>query len=363
MHYVQIREKIKRGVIYPFYLFSGPEKYLQEKVQQEIFLGLQQKGKDFSLERLDGGKLSLPDLLAEVRQTTIFSGGRLLWIEEPPFFSAKKRSAGSGKKRKTASRRGQRSGEEELLAFLHGEEVSDLVLIFTALKVDRRKKLVKTIEARGRLVEFPLLRGAALKRWVEDELSLSKKQIEGAALDEFLARGGEDLRTLQGELEKIVTYLGEEKIVTRALVAHLVPESSEGNIFQLVGAVGRQDVEGALSHLHKLFQQNEPPLVILAMIARQYRLLYQYLTLNAGKTQREAAAAMKLPPFMLRELAGQAQNYTPALLARIIVCIKEIDLGIKTGRYGANEALERLVLQLTTSAGYFIANGALFSPF
>ncbi|NMB36216.1 MAG: DNA polymerase III subunit delta [Firmicutes bacterium] len=363
MHYVQARRKIKQGVIYPFYLFSGPEKYLQEKARQEILLGLQQKGKDFSLEKLEGDRYNLPDLLAEVRQTTIFSGGRLLWVEETPYFSAKKKAAGSGKKKKTEGRRGQRAGEEELLAFLQREEVSDLILIFTALKVDRRKKLVKIIEERGRLVEFPLLRGAALKRWVEEELSLAEKQIEGAALDEFLARGGEDLRALQRELEKIVTYLGEEKTVTHRLVTYLVPESSEGNIFRLVGAVGRQDVEEALLHLHKLFQQNEPPLVILAMIARQYRLLYQYLTLKAGKTQREAAATMKLPPFILRELAGQAQNYTPSLLARIIARIKEIDLGIKTGRYGANEALERLVLQLTSSAGNFIAGDTMFSPF
>lgn len=356
VHYVQVRHKIKQGIIHPFYLFSGPENYLQEKVLQEIHLGLQQKGKAFSLEKLEGSKLSLPDLLEKVGQTTIFSGGRLVWIQEPPYFSAKKRAAQAGGKKKATARQGQPAGEEELLAFLQEEEVTDLVLIFTVSGVDRRKKVVKTIEARGRLVEFPLLQGAALKKWVKDELSLAEKQIDEEALHELLARVGENLHLLQQELEKIVTYLGKEKTVTRTLVTYLVPESSQGNIFHLVEAVGRQDVEGALFHLYKLYQQNEPPLVILAMIARQYRLLYQYLTLHAGKTPRELAAAIKLPPFILKELAGQAQNYTPALLARITTYIKEIDLGIKTGRYEANEALERLILQLTTSASHFVNN-------
>ena len=355
MHYVQVRHKIKQGIIHPFYLFSGPEKYLQEKVLQEILLGLQQKGKAFSLEKLEGSKLSLPDLLEKVGQTTIFSGGRLLWIQEPPYFSAKKRAVQAGRKKKATARQDP-AGEKELLAFLQEEEATDLVLVFTVSGVDRRKKLVKTIEARGRLVEFPLLQGAALKKWVKDELSRGKKQIEEAALHELLTRVGENLQFLQRELEKIVTYLGKEETVTRTLVTYLVSESSQGNIFHLVEAVGRQDVEGALFHLHKLYQQNEPPLVILAMIARQYRLLYQFLALRAKKTPRELAAALKLPPFVIRELAGQAQNYTLPLLARIIPYIKEIDLGIKTGRYEANEALERLILQLTTSASRFVNN-------
>lgn len=358
MHYLQIRQKIKQGLIYPFYLFSGPERYLQEKTLQEILFALRQKGKAFALEKLEGDRLSLPDLLLEVGQATIFSGGRLLWIQEPPYFSAKKISAQAGKKKKTTAKRKQPGGEKELLAYLQEEEVSDLVLVFTVSGVDRRKKLVKAIEARGRLVEFPVPRGIALQKWVKDELSLEQKQIEEAALHELLERAGENLQILQGELEKIATYLGEEKTVTSPLVAQLVPESSEGNIFRLVEAVGRQDVEEALFHLHKLFRQNEPPLVILAMIARQYRLLYQYLILHAGKTPREVAAAIKLPPFILKKLAGQAKNYTPVLLARIITYIKEIDLGIKTGRYEAREALERLILMLTTPAGHFINGGA-----
>jgi DNA polymerase-3 subunit delta len=350
MHYLQAMGKIKQGLIYPFYLFSGPEKFLQEKVLQEIHLCLQQKeGKTFFLERLEGAKLSLPELMQDMRQTTIFSGGRLLWIQDPPYFSAKKRTAQTGKKKK-AARQDKPAGEEELLAFSQEEEVSDLVVVFAVSGVDRRKKLVKTIEAGGRLVEFPLLRGAALKKWVRDELSLEKKQIEEEALAELLERVGENLQLLQRELDKMVTYLGKEKMVTRSLIERLVPESSQGNIFHLVEAVGRQNVEEALFHLHKMRLQNEPPLVILAMIARQFRLLYQYLIFQEkNMSLRELAAALKLPPFIIKGLANQAQNYNPAILARIISSIKEMDLGIKTGRYEANEALERLILQLTNS--------------
>jgi DNA polymerase-3 subunit delta len=351
MHYVQAMGRIKRGLLYPFYLFSGPEKFLQEKMLQEIYSSLQQKGKTFFLEKLQGTEFSLPELMQNIRQTTIFSGGRLLWIEEPPYFTTPKRTVQAGNKKKPA-RKDKRAGETELLTFLQQKKASDLVIIVTVQNVDRRRKLVKTIEAEGRLVEFPLLRGAALKKWIRDELSLEKKQIEAEALQELLERVGENLQLLQGELDKIVTYLGKEKTVSRALIEKLVSESSRGNIFHLVEAVSRQDVEGALDHLHKMRLQNEPPLVILAMIARQFRLLYQYLIFQEKNLQvREIASVLKTPPFVVNKLAGQAQSYQTETLARIIATIKEYDLGIKTGRFEAHAALEKLILQLTTAQG------------
>lgn len=351
MHYVQAMNKVRKGSIYPFYLFSGPEKFLKEKMLQEIHSCLQQRGKTFFLEKMQGGKLSLPELMQNVRQSTIFSGGRLLWVEDPPYFTTPKRTGPGGRKKKPAGR-DKPAGESELLNLLQQGKASDLVIILTVSGVDRRRKLVKTIEAEGRLVEFPLLKGAALKKWVKDELSLEKKQIKAEALQELLERVGENLQLLQGELDKMVTYLGPEKTVTRALVEKLISESSRGNIFYLVEAVSRKDVEGALLHLHKMRLQNEPPLVILAMIARQFRLLYQYLIFQGKKLPaREIASALKIPPFVVNKLAGQSQNYNTETLARTIATIKEYDLGIKTGRFEAHEALERLILQLTTARG------------
>lgn len=350
MHYAQAMGRVRQGLLSPFYLFSGPEKFLQEKMLQEIYSRLQQEGKTFFLERLPGIELSLPALMQNVRQKTIFSGGRILWVEGPPYFTTPK-TGPAGRKKKPAGQ-DKPSGEAELLTFLQQEKVSDLVLILVVPNVDRRRRLVKTIESGGRLVEFPLLKGAALRKWVRDELSLEKKQIEAEALQEFLARGGENLQLLQMELDKMVTYLGPEKTVTRALVEKLVAENSRGNIFHLVEAVGRMDVEGALGHLYKMRLQNEPPLVILAMIARQFRLLYQYLIFQEKKLPvREMASALKTPPFVVNKLAGQAQSYRAETLARIIATVKEYDLGIKTGRFEAHTALEKLILQLTTAQG------------
>jgi DNA polymerase-3 subunit delta len=340
----------KDSIIYPLYLLSGPEDYLKEEFLQELLKYLEQRGKSFFLERLDGRQVNLSELMSGVKQSTLFSGGRLLWVSNPPYLSSsKKKENTAGEEESPATRRSgkEHAGEEELLAFLQGE-ITDSVIIFSVHDVDRRKKLVKAIEEAGMLIDFSSLKGAFLKKWIKEQFSKEKKKVEEEALNELVERLGENLHLLKREIEKIVTYMAGERIVTRALVQYLVPESRQGNIFNLVESIGQKNIKGAFFHLHKLRRQNEHPLVILAMVARQFRLLYQFLVLQEkGLSQREIIAFLKVQPFVARELASQVERYNRHTLASVIAHLKETDLNIKTGRLEANDALEQLVLHLT----------------
>jgi len=345
---VQLR---KGGMIHPLYIFSGPEEYLKEEFLQELLKQLKEKGKVFFLERLDGRQVNLAELMSEIKQTTLFSGGRLLWISNPPYFiAAQKKGNASGEKEKVPASRQRTNGqpgEKELLDFLQ-QKVSDTIIIFSVLNVDRRKKIVKLFEEAGTLIDFSPLKGMLLKRWLREQFLKEKKKIEEEAIDELVERLGEDLYLQKREIEKIITYMGNEEAVTRALVRHLVPESRQGNIFKLVEYLGQKNLKGSFEHLHKLYRQNEHPLVILSMVARQFRLLYQFLILQEkGLSQREIAPFLKVQPFVARGLAIQAKKYDRHTIAGIIAHLKKMDMDIKTGRSEAADALEQCILTLT----------------
>lgn len=347
MDFRQAGKIIKKGKIASLYLFSGPEDYLKDELLGEILQVLKKGGRSFDLERKDGLRLSLTDLLESVKQSTIFSGGKVYWISDPPYFSASPKKAASSKEGKKGKKSPSgESAEKELLGLLEKRD-PDYLFIFTVEKADRRKKIVKTIEKAGALVEFPPLKGISLSSWVKNELLLQEKQIEEDALFELVERAGEDLRQLKSELDKIVTYMGKEDTVTRSLVRHLVPESNEDSIFNLVEAVGNKNMQEAFSHLMKMRRQNEHPLKILAMIIRQYRLLYQILPMRKKKMpQREMASSLRVQPFVVRELLRQVEKYNQESLGKVLLLLKEIDRDIKTGRREGEEALEQLILKL-----------------
>lgn len=346
MDYRLVSERIRRGKIHSFYLFNGPEEYLKEELLRELRKKLEKNGKHFSLERIDlnASEKGLPELIQGLRQTTIqtslLSGGRIFWVTNSLLFSSPRKE--------TATRKENSAAEEKEILGLLEQDSSDEIIIISVPRVDKRKKIVSMIEKAGKLVDFPLLKGAALLKWLTDRLAREKIQAEEEALLELVERAGENLTLLNSELEKIILYLGGEKTVSRELVRRLVPGSIQGNIFQLTEAVGLKKMNEAVLHLNRITAQNEPPLVILAMITRQFRLLFQLSLLqDKNFSRREIIAALKIQPFFLDKLQEQVKNYTSDSLAQIFRYLKETDSAIKSGRLEAKDALEQMVLRLT----------------
>ena len=348
MDYRQARTKMQRGEFQPLYLFCGSDGFLKEKMLDYLLQQLEKKtGRSFYLERVDGQEVELGELLQSFHQVTIFSQGRVVWVSGTPYFSSSTSRGAEEKGQKKGSGK-DKEIEQELISLARGRE-KDLVVIFSVGNVDRRKKMVKSMEKAGMLVEFPAPKGSALADWARGELEREGKSIDQEALTLLTERVGEDLSLLRNELDKVVLYLGAESHVTADVVRRLVPESSQGNIFNLVGAIGKKNVSDAFVHLSRMRQQNEHPMVILAMVARQFRLLYQALQLKEqGVPPRHISSQLKLPFFAVQELLAQVDLYTESALAKTLSLLKTIDYEIKTGRRDAADALEYLVLKLTT---------------
>ncbi len=355
MDYRQVRKQMQRGEFQPLYLFSGAESYLQEKLLEFLLQQLEEKsGQAYHLERVDGRQVELQDLLQGLQQGTIFSQGRVIWVSSAPYFSAtrgkteEKKAAGTGGKGGKAGATDEKQVEEQLAALAKTKDRT-LIVVFSVDKVDRRKKWVKILEKAGVLVEFSPPRGPALLKWVRGVLEQEGKDIDEPALQLLVERVGEDMLLLRSELDKLILYLGAEQRVTEEMVRRLVSESRQGNIFRLVGAIGQKNVSEAFHHLSRMRQQNEHPLVILTMIARHFRLLYLALLLEReGIPRRRIAPELKVPFFAAEELLAQVKLYTEASLAETLVRLKELDYEIKTGQRDAGDALEHLVLHLST---------------
>ncbi|HHU75332.1 MAG TPA: DNA polymerase III subunit delta [Firmicutes bacterium] len=346
MDFRQAGERIRRGEIAAFYLFNGPDEYLKKELLQDILSTLEGRGKRFSMEKVDAGNLKrgLPGLVEELQQATIqasfLAEGRILWVYNSPFFSSTGRGKPAGK--------GKVDEGENAINLLLRRNLSENIVIFSVSQVDKRRRIVKIVEKAGKLVDFPLLRGAALLRWVEGRLAQENLQADEDAAQELVERTGENLTLLDNEIRKIKLYTKGKGIVSAELVRELVPGGSQGNVFQLTDAIGRKNMEEAVKYLDGIRAQGEHPLIILAMIARQFRLLFQLGSLgNKNYSRREILALLKVQPFLLNKLQDQVKNYTLHSIARIIFYLKETDVAIKSGQIDAEDALEQMILRLT----------------
>jgi len=210
------------------------------------------------------------------------------------------------------------------------------------------KKLIKAIEqdSRGVVRTFSMPNNPAV--WIRQRATHYETQIDEDAVRVLADRIGEDLVLADTELTKLSTYAGDRPI-SAGDVELLTPFTAEASIFSLVDAIGLRDGRTALVLLdHLIEEQNEQPLYILVMIARQYRLLIQVREyLDAGGTPNNAGAALGIHAYVAKKMASQARHYRIDQLERIYRYLSEMDLDIKTGKIDAKLALQTFITRLS----------------
>ena len=202
-------------------------------------------------------------------------------------------------------------------------------------------------EAWGYVKQFDAPDARILPRWIKKRVRKHGGEIEPQAAAHLGTVVGTDLRLLDQEISKLVTYTGAERAITRADVDTVVPYAQAAIVFDLVDALGQRDGHTAAQTLHRLLDAGEHPLGLLAMIVRQFRLLIQVKELKAERaTTRDIAQALKLHPFPAGKLANQANHFTAAQLEMVYRHLLDTDVAIKRGKIDAEVALDLLVAGL-----------------
>ena len=205
-------------------------------------------------------------------------------------------------------------------------------------------------EERGYVKRFDPPADGALPRWVEKRVNKHGGEIEPRAAHQLATVVGADLRLLDQEVVKLVTYTNAERPIVRADVDAVVPYAQAAVVFDLVDALGRRDGRTAAQTLHRLLDAGEHPMGLLAMIVRQFRLLIQVKELKAdGTTSRDIAQALKLHPFPAGKLYNQATYFTAEQLEMVYRHLLDIDVAIKSGEIEAEVALDLLVAGLAAT--------------
>lgn len=195
--------------------------------------------------------------------------------------------------------------------------------------------------------EFPAPRVDQLPGWLARRAKELGAQLEPAAaeaLAEALVRDKTvDLRLAASELEKLALYAAGRSIRAQD-VALLVTPISLDSVFAFVDALAGRQGPAATSQLHRFLNAGEPPLRLLSMIVRQFRLLVRTRALLEKATQAEdLASTLGVPPFVAAKLARQAQRFSAPFLRQALVRLRDVDHAIKTGQTDPVLALDLFV--------------------
>jgi DNA polymerase-3 subunit delta len=182
--------------------------------------------------------------------------------------------------------------------------------------------------------------------WAREQAAALGGGIEPGAAARLVEAVGVDRRGLLRELEKL-TLLADGRAVSDDDVQALVRPIDPDRVFELVDGIGGRNPRLALRAWRTLQRAGADPHRLLAMVARQFRLLVQASELAArGVSGPAAAGQLGVPPRVASGLLGQARGWPPGRLEAIFARIVALDEASKTGGPPLEAALESLILEL-----------------
>ncbi|RMF93394.1 MAG: DNA polymerase III subunit delta, partial [Nitrospinota bacterium] len=255
LDYTEAMVQIDQGDISPLYLFYGEEFFLAERLVTRLrTLLVRPESAELTYYRFYGEELNLAELLDLLHSIPFFASRRLVILQH--------------------SEKLKKGDLAPLIAYCQ-QPLETNCLVFLAEKPNLKDPLYATIARQGRVVHLRRLYRNQLTRWLEQEARQLGYRLTPEAASALVEQGGEQLALLYSELQKVITYCGRQKQITLPDVQAVGGNDKMHSIFDLTDALARRQIGEGLKALNRLLAYGEPPLLILRMITRQFRLLWQ----------------------------------------------------------------------------------------
>jgi DNA polymerase III subunit delta len=214
-------------------------------------------------------------------------------------------------------------------------------LIMLGEKLGAREKLLAAVTKTGEVHDFKQPTGTALVKWAVGHAKKLDLELPEDVAEDLVARCSDDKARVMGEIEKLALYA--EGTATLEDLEALVRPDLQSNIFRFVDALGARDQSEALELLEALLVTGEPPLRIVYMVRRQFRLLARARSLfEEGTPRPEVASALKVPPFVAKKLEEQVRRMDEGDLERALALVLDLEGGLK----GGSDLVEELQVEL-----------------
>lgn len=202
-----------------------------------------------------------------------------------------------------------------------------LVLCYKYKKLDKRKKLYKSIGKHGVLFESKKLYENQVSEWLRKVLHGKGYSISHKAAILLVEYLGTDLSRISKELEKLTLVLPKESQITPADIEEHIGISKDYNNFELKKAIGERNVLKA-TRIINYFAQNpkdNPFVLTVTLLHNFFSQLLQYHGLN-DHSPKNVASALRINPYFVGEYQTAARHYPMKKVSSIISHLREMDL-------------------------------------
>lgn len=221
----------------------------------------------------------------------------------------------------------------------------DIKVIIIEDSVDKRISEYRFLSKIAECVEFKYMDEKQMVQYIMQILKKYGIEISLENAQYMQSVCGEDKSNIINELQKLVIYLDDEKIVTKEIIDKVCSKTLSAKIFDVLSQIVNRKREKAIVMLDELLKQKEPIVKIYIMLYKQIKQMYMIKYMKE-KNQNDIAKSLGIHPFVYKNLSRSCDMYTLDELKQIIYEFDEYDKKTKIGEMDFEVGLKKIICNM-----------------
>lgn len=322
-----LNEDIKTGQFKQAYLLYGEEAYLKKQYKDKLTKAMLPEGDTVNYAYYEGKGTNPAELIDLAETMPFFADRRLIVVENSGFF---------------------KNATPELADYIKNMPETACFL-FVESEVDKRGKMYKAVKDKGRAVEMGRQDEKTLLYWLAGLVKKEGKQIKESTAQYLVAKTGTDMENLEKEMEKLFSYTLGQTEITIQDIDEICTTQVTNKIFDMVESVATKQQKRALDYYYDLLALKEPPMRILYLLSRQFKLLMEVKDLSGrGYDKPQIAKTAGLHPFVAGKYIQQCRSFSKEELRSIMEEAANTEEMVKTGRLNDRMSVELFIVKYSS---------------
>jgi len=315
------------------YVIAGKEKAaVDSRCDEVVDELLAPEQRTTGLFNADADEVTASDVLDELRTLPFLTQKRVVLVRDADKFVSRNR---------------------ELLEKYFENPSPTGILILTVRNWDSRTRLARKLPEVGELIKITQPKSWQVpSRLVQYAADAHDKTLSKAAAEMLIELTGEELVRLYAEIDKLVLFVQDKKLITPEHVASLIGNNRLFDIFNVIDSIIAGNVTRAVNQLRKIFSADKSAgYKVLGAFAFHFRKMFNAKVLlekgyHRGRIENELRIWYNKDGFF-----NHVRKMTLQQLGQGLQQFAAIDYKIKTGQTKAHVAVEQVVFKLASVAG------------
>jgi len=220
-------------------------------------------------------------------------------------------------------------------------EFTILIIDASNIDIDDTKEIAIKLRKKAEVSETRVLSDIEMRGWLKRQFGVLSIDIEDSAVELFFEYVGTNLVQAKTEVDKLINYIGDRKLVTIRDVAASVSIEGETNVYSLTKAINEDNKGKVMDIYYSLLKTGNDQIRLLNLIYRFLKDSYITLKLlDKGYNQASIAQILNISPGRAYYIMKDAKSFEAKKLEKDIIEIGNLDYNIKIGKIDKVSGME-----------------------